>query len=135
MTSCHWLIYDRFRLNLSPAQQKEKKIDTVVQPDICIVCDLSKLDSQGCNGAPDWIIEILSKGTAQKDLTDKFEIYQHAGVKEYWIVHPTEGTVLPYRLDETGAYQLFRQTPFTLEEVVPVGVFPEFGVDLGVVFG
>ncbi len=122
------------RLPLPPTQQKKKKIDTVIQPDISIICDLSKLDIQGCNGAPDWIIEILSKGTAQKDLKDKFEIYQHAGVREYWIVHPTEGTVLPYRLDETGKYQLFRQTPFTQEEVVPVGVFPGFEVDLGVVF-
>ena len=111
------------RLPLPPTQLTNDKIDTVVQPDLCVICDIEKLDSQGCNGAPDWIIEILSKGTAQKDLKDKFDIYQHAGVKEYWIVHPTEGTVLPYRLDETGSYQLFRQTPFTLEEVVPVGYF------------
>lgn len=123
------------RLPLPPTQQTDDKINTVVQPDLCVICDLEKLDNRGCNGAPDWIIEILSKGTAQKDLKDKFDIYQHAGVREYWIVHPSEGTVLPYRLNEKGIYQLFRQTPFTQEEFVPVGIFPGFEVDLGDVFG
>ncbi len=62
-------------------------------------------------------------------------IYKNAGVKEYWIVHPMEGTVLPYRLDKTGTYQLFRQTQYTQEESVIVGIFPGFEVDLEVVFG
>ncbi len=123
------------RLPLPPEKQTDSKINTVVQPDICVICDLDKLDDRGCKGAPDWIIEILSKGTAQKDLTDKFEIYQHAGVREYWIVHPNEGTLLPYRLNEKGQYQLFRQTPYTSGEKVPVGIFPDFKVDLGEVFG
>ena len=68
--------------------QSNDKIDTVVQPDICVICDLEKLDNQGCNGAPDWVIEILSKATSKKDLNEKFDLYQNAGVKEYWIVHP-----------------------------------------------
>ncbi len=123
------------RLPLPITQQADNKVNTVVQPDLCVICDVQKLDDRGCNGAPDWVIEILSKGTAQKDLKDKFTIYQHAGVREYWIVHPIEGTVLPYRLNETGTYQLLRQTPFTREETVPVGIFPGFGVDLEVVFG
>ena len=73
------------RLPLPLTQQTDDKINTVVQPDLCVICDVEKLDERGCNGAPDWVIEILSKGTAQKDLKDKFEIYQHAGVREYWI--------------------------------------------------
>lgn len=123
------------RLPLPEHQQTPSKIDTVVQPDLCIICDPSKLDDKGCNGAPDWIIEILSPATSQKDFTDKFEIYQFAGVREYWVVHPHEATVLIYRLDDAHRYQLLRQTPFVRHEVAPSGVFPEFGVDLGVVFG
>lgn len=118
------------RLPLPPQKQKGDKLDTVVQPDICVVCDLNKLDSSGCTGAPDWIIEILSKGTASKDLNEKFDLYQHAGVKEYWIVHPHEATVLAYRMNDQGTYEALRATPFSSEEKVAVGVFPGFEVDL-----
>lgn len=122
------------RLHLPIEMQNKQAASTVVQPDICVVCDRSKLDDQGCNGAPDWIIEILSPATSKKDLTDKYEIYQHAGVKEYWIVHPTDATVLSYRLDDNGHYQLLRNTPFSKEEVIPVGIFPDFEVNLEDVF-
>ena len=95
---------------------------------------MSKITRKGCSGAPDWIIEILSKGTAKKDITEKFEVYQNAGVKEYWIVHPDEETVLTYFLDEEGNYQLIRKTPFVKGEKVPVSVFENFEIDLGEVF-
>ena len=62
------------------------KIDTVVQPDICVICDLSKLDDRGCCGAPEMIVEVLSPSTAKKDMTEKFNLYEEHGVKEYWIV-------------------------------------------------
>ena len=78
---------------------------------------------------------ILSKSTAAKDLNEKYKLYEHAGVREYWVAHPHEGTLLIYRLDETGRYQLLPQTPFVKGEKVPVGVFPGFEVDLGEVFG
>ena len=123
------------RLPLPPAQQTADEVDTVVQPDISIICDLKKLDERGCQGAPDWIIEILSKSTASKDLNEKYELYQHAGVQEYWVAHPHEGTLLIYCLDDSGHYQLLRQTPFVKEEKAPVGVFSGFEVDLGEVFG
>ncbi len=125
------------RLPLPVDQQTPDKIDTVVQPDLFIICDPSKLDTQGCNGAPDWIIEILSPATSKKDLTEKFDIYQHAGVQEYWVVYPSEKTVSVFQLDTSGAYQLARITPFVEVEVVPVGVFEDdgFEVDLGEVFG
>ncbi len=105
-----------------------------MQPDLSIICDSKKLDQKGCNGAPDWIIEILTKSTAQKDLNDKYELYEHAGVQEYWIVHPAEGTVLVYRLNDKGTYQLLRKTPFSPGEQVPVRLLPEFSVDLNEVF-
>jgi Uma2 family endonuclease len=60
--------------------------DTVVQPDIVVLCDKSKLDNKGCNGAPDIVIEILSPSTARHDMLVKFKLYQNAGVREYWIV-------------------------------------------------
>jgi len=123
------------RLELPIDKQTDKKNDTVVQPDICIICDLSKIDKSGCKGAPDLIIEILSKGTARKDLTEKYKLYEHAGVKEYWIVRPYEQTVSPFLLDDQGSYQAMRDTPFVHGEKVPVGIFPGFEVDLGEVFG
>jgi len=122
------------RLPLPTTQQQPNKLDTVVQPDICVVCDHSKLDTQGCNGAPDWIIEILSPATSKKDLTEKFDIYQHAGVTEYWVVYPFEKTVSVFRLNAQGEYQLTRINPFVEGEMVPVVVF-DFEVDLGAVFG
>lgn len=122
------------RLPLPSNRQTDDKIDTVVQPDISIICNPNKLDERGCNGAPDWIIEILSKGTARKDLTEKFDIYQHAGVREYWIAHPGEGTVLAYRLNKKGKYQLLRQTPFVSGETLSPDVFPDLEIDLELVF-
>lgn len=123
------------RLPLPEHKQTPHKIGTVVQPDLCIICDPTKLDEQGCNGAPDWIIEILSPATSQKDFTEKYDIYQFAGVSEYWVVHPHEATVLIYTLDEQGEYQLRRKTPYLRHEIVAPGVFPELAVDLGLVFG
>ena len=68
-------------------------IDSVVQPDLCIICDPTKIDEKGCNGAPDMIVEILSPSTAQRDLDLKFNLYEENGVKEYWIVQPNDQTV------------------------------------------
>ena len=123
------------RLPLPPTKQNQHQIDTVVQPDICVICDDSKLDDQGCNGAPDWIIEILSPATSKKDLTEKYTLYENAGVQEYWVAHPNEGTLLIYRLNEAGRYQLLRQTPFVKGEKAPSKVFPELEIDLDEVFG
>jgi len=82
----------------------DAQITTVVQPDICVVCDPGKLDDKGCLGAPDWVIEILSPSTAAYDTREKFELYEESGVTEYWIVFPGEKTVATYVL-ENGRYQ------------------------------
>jgi Uma2 family endonuclease len=71
----------------------DKTIYTVVQPDIYVVCDLSKLDDRGCIGAPDFIIEIISADNQKRDIRDKFDIYQEHGVLEYWIVNPNDENV------------------------------------------
>lgn len=75
------------------------KDTTVVQPDICMVCDESKLDEKGCNGAPDLIIEIVSETNRKHDTETKFNIYEQSGVKEYWLVFPETQTVLRYVLE------------------------------------
>ena len=81
------------------------KEDNVVQPDLCVVCDPEKLaDGKRCLGAPDLVIEILSKGNSQRDLDDKFHLYEQAGVSEYWIVRPTDKEVNIFVLDQ-GRYR------------------------------
>ena len=106
-------------------------IYTVVQPDICVICDLSKLDEKGCLGATDWIIEIVSPGNTKKEIDDKFEIYQENGVKEYWIIQPTDETVTVFDLKD-DAYQ-FRKIYNNVDEAA-VGIFPYFKIDLREVF-
>jgi len=78
-------------------------VDSVVQPDIVVICDSRKLDEAGCRGAPDWVVEVLSPRTAAKDQRDKRDAYERAGVREYWLVHPTDRTLMIYRLTN-GAY-------------------------------
>ena len=85
------------RLPLMGATENEA-IYTVVQPDICVVCDPSKLDTRGCLGAPDLIIEIVSPNNAGRDIKEKYDIYEKAGVFEYWIVRPSDQTVEVYLL-------------------------------------
>jgi Uma2 family endonuclease len=65
-----------------------REIFSVVQPDISVICDKTKIDSQGCLGAPDWVIEILSKGNSKKEMQLKYQLYQESGVKEYWLIYP-----------------------------------------------
>lgn len=89
-----------FDVRLRKTKGDSTEIDTVVQPDICIICDKNKLDDAGCLGAPDLIIEILSESTAKKDYNEKFNLYEKNGVKEYWIVNPATFTLEIYTLKE-----------------------------------
>jgi Uma2 family endonuclease len=84
---------------------KDSDITTVVQPDLSIVCDLSKIDERGCVGAPDLIVEVLSGGNSKKEIKLKYELYQEAGVKEYWIVYPAEQSVAVFLLNDKGKYE------------------------------
>ncbi len=86
------------------SEKMNKEIITVVQPDICVICDLSKLDKKGCIGAPDLIIEILSPGNSAKEMKDKYSIYEECGVKEYWMIFPEDKTLFRYILNESGKY-------------------------------
>ncbi len=80
------------------ATLSDGKIMTVVQPDICVICDENKLDEKGAIGAPTLIIEVLSPGNTKREMKDKFEIYQEAGVEEYWLVEPHDEFILVYTL-------------------------------------
>ncbi|RLD69662.1 MAG: Uma2 family endonuclease [Bacteroidetes bacterium] len=83
---------------------QNKEITTVVQPDIVVVCDKDKIDERGCLGAPDLVVEVLSKSTAKKDVDTKFHLYEEAGVKEYWIVSPGEHVVTTWKLGENNKF-------------------------------
>lgn len=85
-------------------RKKDSQITTVVQPDICIVCDQEKIDTRGVCGAPDLIMEVLSPDNSQKEVKLKFELYEEAGVKEYWLVYPEEESVAVFVLNEQNKY-------------------------------
>lgn len=88
-----------FDVRLPKNNEADDDIETVVQPDVTVVCDPAKIDSKGCRGAPDWIIEVLSPRTAAHDQTVKLSAYERAGVKEVWLVHPTDRIVMVYQLE------------------------------------
>ena len=112
---------------------KNDIIYTVVQPDIYVVCDLSKLDDRGCLGAPDFIIEIVSAKNSKRDIKDKFEIYQEHGVCEYWIVNPNDENVNVFVLDDKGKYQL--KGMYAGDDKIQVNIFDgDLEVDLTEVF-
>ncbi len=105
--------------------------DRVVQPDIVVVCDPTKIKERGCFGAPDWIIEILSPHTTKKDLQDKFDLYEESGVYEYWIVEPRNQTVEVFVLDN-NSYNRVRT--YVKEDTVNCHTIPGFSIDLRDVF-
>lgn len=121
-----------FDVRLPVSSRDPDKIDTVVQPDICVVCDPEKLDELGCEGAPDLIVEILFPGNNKKEIQLKYEVYETYGVKEYWVVHPDERTLLIYTL-ESGKYLPSRL--FTFGDRVRSMALPGFELDLNEVFG
>lgn len=92
-----------FDLRLPEKDEADDAVQTVVQPDIVVVCDEHKLDDKGCRDAPDWIIEVLSPSTASRDHVQKKSLYERHGVREYWLVHPTDHVLTRYRLDN-GAF-------------------------------
>lgn len=107
-------------------------VDTIVQPDITLVCDLSRLDDHGYRGAPDMLLEILSPSTRRYDRLTKLELYQRAGVKEYWIVNPDEQTAQVYLLDEHGLLRLREE--YDRKGIAKVNSLPGCFIELSRVF-
>lgn len=113
--------------------QEEDDVKTVVQPDISVICDESKLTEKGCTGAPDWIIEILSPYTSKKDIAVKLELYERHGVKEYWLVDPGNRYIHVYLLDENGKYPFVPEL-YLGENPVESTTLKGLRVDLGRLF-
>jgi Uma2 family endonuclease len=110
---------------------KDQDIFTVVQPDLCIICDENKLDERGCIGSPDLVIEILSPGNSKKEMKYKFDLYQEAEVKEYWIVNPENKSLQIYQLQKEIYIGLH---PLIEEDVIQSPLFPELDFVLEEIF-
>lgn len=106
-------------------------VDTMVEPDISVVCDASKLDDIGCKGAPDLVMEILSPTTQRHDRVTKFNLYQQAGVREYWIVDPVGQSVQVFVLD--GEHYAAKDFG-TAKDTIKVNVLEDCAIDLSQVF-
>lgn len=109
----------------------DSEIFTVVQPDLCIICDENKLDQRGAFGAPDLVIEILSPGNSKKELKYKFDLYEEAGVLEYWIVNPEDKTFLIYVLRDN---QFIGLHPLIEEDQIKSPLFPQLDFVLEEIF-
>lgn len=112
--------------------ESPEDVDTMVEPDISVVCDRNKLDDHGCKGAPDLVIEILSPSSLRHDRLVKLGLYQRAGVREYWIVNPDERTVQVFTLESGGFLRLIEE--YGRDGVARVNVLEGCFIDLGKVF-
>jgi Uma2 family endonuclease len=110
--------------------EEDESDDTVVQPDITVICDEKKRGYEGCRGAPDLAIEILSPSNTAIEMERKLKLYQDAGVREYWIVDPENNGVTVYRF-QAGAIQTYF---YKSADTVPVSIFPELNIMLEQVF-
>lgn len=111
---------------------KPEDVDTIVEPDITVVCDHKKLDDYGCKGAPDFIIEILSPSNKRHDKITKLNLYERAGVREYWIVDPQDQTVVVYLLNENNSLKATEL--YTAKDIAKVTVLNGCEIDLSKVF-
>ena len=121
-----------FDVRLPLNEKKDEEIYNIVQPDLSIICDPSKLDEQGCKGAPDLVIEIISPFTAKKELNEKFNLYERSGIPEYWVVFPKFNVVVVYSLDDEERYQ--KSGEFTSDQLLSTKLFPGLEIKLEDVF-
>ena len=121
-----------FDVMLPYGDEPEDEIDTVVQPDIMVVCDKSKIQDNGIKGAPDVVFEILSPSTTKRDLDDKFKLYERAGVKEYIIADPHNRAMHSYRRDSEGRFS-YRKI-YGADDVLEFGIFPDLKISLSSVW-
>ena len=119
------------RLPLNGSKE-DGSIYDVIQPDICVVCDLTKLDDRGCIGAPDLIVEVLSPSTMRQDWNRKFGLYEKAGVREYWIVDPKAKTVSAFIMQPDGNFD--NGTVYECNQKAPVFIFEGLEIDLNELF-
>jgi len=116
-----------FDVRLPKAGEADEQTDTVVQPDILVVCDRRKLDERGMRGAPDWVCEVLSPATASHDQTLKLAAYERAGVPEVWLIHPTDRLLTIYRLEAAARYG--RPAIVELQGKTAISSVPDLSID------
>lgn len=121
-----------FDVRFPKGSKDDQDVFTVLQPDICIICDKNKLDDRGCIGAPDLVVEILSPGNTKMELLYKYQVYEEFGVKEYWVVSQSDQSILIYTLNDLGKFQPSKI--FTLSEKITSSVLPGFELFLDDVF-
>jgi len=109
----------------------DQMITTVVQPDIVVICDKTKIDDKGCKGAPDIVIEILSPETGDKDKKEKFTLYEKHGVKEYWLVDPFDNTVMVFKLKKN---EYGKPAVYTKNDHITTNVLKGLKINLKLVF-
>ncbi len=128
--SCH-LFVAPFDVRFAAESATDDEVDTVVQPDIVVICDDNKLDDRGCNGAPNFIVEILSESTAGKDLHEKLQLYERFAVEEYWIVDPWSRTIRVhlYQGDSFAPPKIF-----TEQDQLPATVLQGLNINLEELF-
>lgn len=119
-------------LHLEEENGNEDDRKNVVEPDLTIVCDQAKLDDRGCKGNPDMIIEIVSPSTARRDKFEKFNLYEQAGIKEYWIIEPEEKILSVFTLQSNQRFG--RPDLYTEESQVKVSIFDNLIIDLEMIF-
>jgi Uma2 family endonuclease len=119
------------KLIKNPQGKTAKEIYTVVQPDICVICDPNKLDEQGCLGSPDLIIEIVSENNVKRDVQEKYELYEENGVLEYWIVRPYENSLQQFYLEQEK--YVLKKTYLSPDTISPI-ILPNLSIDLSEVF-
>jgi len=130
--ACKWYPAP-FDVRLKPLlDTPDNKTYTVVQPDLCVICDPAKLDERGCVGAPDLVVEILSPGNTKKEMQIKFDLYCENGVKEYWVVFPPEEHIQVFALNEAGEYVLSKR--FNTGDTATSDLFPDLQVPLDELF-
>ena len=121
-----------FDVRLPLGDEKEDDITNVVQPDLSIICDPKKLDKKGCIGAPNFVIEILSPGSHRRDKLEKFNLYEMAGVKEYWLVWPEEKIVDVFLLGPGEKYG--RPQTYTEKDTVEINTLKNITIDFSEIF-
>jgi Uma2 family endonuclease len=142
LTGILWNNFQNQKCNLFPApfdvrliDKKKSTLDdaifTVVQPDLCVICDDDKIDEKGAIGAPDLVIEILSPGNSNREMKYKFDLYQDAGVLEYWIVNPVDKFFLIYVLKENIFVGMH---PLIEEDTIKSLLFPQLNFKLEQIF-
>jgi Uma2 family endonuclease len=121
--------FDVRLFNKRKSLKANRDIYTVIQPDICVVCDLEKLDDKGCLGAPDLVVEILSPGNSKKEMVNKRDLYEENGVREYWIITPETEMLTQLILQNNGKYAPPQY--FFSDDTMTSHIFPDLNIDLG----